>query len=170
MAVLRWPAARHRLGRSFGRLIGGWPIWMHQIRLGRLVGGRYLVVTSIGRRSRATRRAAVMVLRQSPVTGELFVVAGDHRTAWFRNVCEAPAVEIWHGKRRFLPAQRLLTGEEIAELLLTIRREHPREARIQAAFFGWPWPATAGQIRSLAASLGGVAFRPAGSVDTSGRS
>lgn len=101
-----------------------------------------------------------MVLRADPRTGEIIVVAGTQATHWYRNVCERPATEVWWASRRFRPAQRLLTTAEIAEVLGSIRREHPREARVQAAFFGWPWPASDSQIASLAATLGGAAFRP----------
>lgn len=155
------PTGEHdRLRRRVGRLVGGWPIWLHRVGLGRLVGQRYAVVSSIGRRTGLARRAAVMVLREDALTGEVFVVAGDTEANWYRNVCVAPAVEVWLAGRRFRPEQRILSTEQIAELLSAIRREHPREARIQAAFFGWPWPATPAQLQSIAASLGGVAFRP----------
>ena len=72
--------------RTIGRRIGGWPIWLHRLGLGLLVGRHYAVITSVGRRTGATRRAAAMVLREDRVTGELFVVAGDQRTNWYRNV------------------------------------------------------------------------------------
>lgn len=101
-----------------------------------------------------------MVLREDPRTGEIFVVAGTPATHWYRNIAERPATEVWCGSRRFRTDQRVLTVAEIAELLRAIRREHPREARVQAAFFGWPWPASDPQVESLALALGGVAFRP----------
>jgi hypothetical protein len=102
-----------------------------------------------------------MVVCWGERTREIFVIAGTASTHWYRNVCERPAVEVWWGTRRFPPEQRLLTTAEVAELLESIRRDHPREARVQAAFFGWPWPASDTQIRSLAGTLGGVAFRVA---------
>lgn len=153
-------AVRGSLRRALGRIVGGWPIWLDRIGLGRVVGRHYAVIASIGRRSGRPRQAAVMVLREDNRTGEILVVAGDRLTHWYRNVCAAPATEIWHGGHRFRPLQRLLSTAEIADLLTTIRRERPREARIQCAFFGWPWHATPEQLRTLAASLGGVAFRP----------
>lgn len=166
MTAVSRPASGELPLRTFGRWIGGWPIWLHRIGLGGLVGRHYAVITSVGRRTGTMRQAAVMVLRDEPATGELFVVAGDRRTNWYRNVCVAPAVEIWHGSRRYRPVQRLLSTDEIAELLMAARRERPREARIQSAFFGWPWPGTPDQLRSLAASIGGVAFRPPAGAHT----
>lgn len=162
MRTLSAPTRHGLVSReAVGRALGGWPIWLHRIGLGRLVGRRYAVICSIGRQSGRLRRAAVMVVGRSERTREIFVIAGTASTHWYRNVCERPAVELWWGSRRFRPEQRLLTTAEIAELLEAIRREHPREARVQAAFFGWPWPASDAQIRSLAGTLGGVAFRAA---------
>jgi deazaflavin-dependent oxidoreductase (nitroreductase family) len=161
VTILQPPVARQEPHRTIHRWLGGWPVWAHLLGLGRLVGRRYAVITTIGRRTGATRRAAVMVLRDDAATGEIWVVAGDARTGWYRNACAAPATDIWLGSRRFRPDQRLLGADEIAEALVAIRREHPREALVQAAFFGWPWPATAEQFRELAGILGGFAFRPA---------
>jgi deazaflavin-dependent oxidoreductase (nitroreductase family) len=162
MKSLSRRAHRPLLSReAIGRALGGWPIWLHEIGLGRLAGGRYLVISSVGRSTGRVRRAAVMVLRDDASTGEIFVVAGTHETHWYRNVCAQPAVEVWRAGKRFRPVQRLLTTTEVAALLLAVRRDHPREARIQAAFFGWPWPSSPGEVTLLAAGLGGVAFRPA---------
>ncbi len=156
-AVPRQP----RLSRArVGRVLGGWPIWLHRMGAGRLVGCRYAVISSIGRRTGRVRRAAVMVLRDDRATGEVFVVAGTRDAHWFRNVCEQPATEVWLADLRFRPRQRLLDAREVGELLTSIRTEHPREARVQAAFFGWPWPAAPETILEIAAGLGGVVFRP----------
>lgn len=157
---------------TIGRVIGGWPIWLHRAGLGRLAGRRYAVICSIGRRTGRVRRAAVMVLREDRATGEVLVVAGTRDAHWYRNVCATPATEVWLAGRRFRPVQRLLTAGETADLLLAIRRDHPREARIQAAFFGWPWPASTEDVVSLAATLGGVSFAPAshpGALDARSR-
>jgi deazaflavin-dependent oxidoreductase (nitroreductase family) len=143
---------------TIGRVIGGWPIWLHRAGLGRLARRRYVVICSVGRRTGRVRRAAVMVLREDPATGEVLVVAGTRAAHWYRNVCATPATEVWLAGRRFRAVQRLLTTSEIADLLLAIRRDHPREARIQAAFFGWPWPGSTEDVGSLAASLGGVSL------------
>ena len=75
---------------TIGRVVGGWPIWLHRAGLKRLAGRGY-----------------------------------------------------------------------VADLLPATRRDHPREARIQAPFFGWPWPGSTQDVGSLSASLGGVSFAPA---------
>ncbi len=144
---------------AVGRLVGGWPVWLHRAGLGRLVGARYAVICSLGRRTGRLRRAAVMVGGGDPRTGEVFVVAGSREAQWYRNLSAAPAAEVWIGARRFRPTQRMLSAAEIAGVLLALRRDHPREARIQAAFFGWPWPSSVDEVTSLAATLGGVALR-----------
>jgi deazaflavin-dependent oxidoreductase (nitroreductase family) len=161
MKTLSTPT-RHPLAsrESVGRALGDWPIWLYRIGLGRLVGRRYAVVGSIGRRSGRPRRAAVMVLREDRGSGEIFLVAGTSATHWYRNISDRPATEIWWCGRRFEPEQRLLSSAEVVDLLTAIRREHPREAHVQAAFFGWPWPASDSQVADFGARLGGVAMRP----------
>jgi len=71
---------------TIDRVIGGWPIWLHRAGFGRLAGRRYAVICSVGRRTGRVRRAAVMVLREDPATGEVLVVAGTrdaHRVVSF---------------------------------------------------------------------------------------
>lgn len=155
------PAQRRRSPRAaIGRALGDWPVWLHRIGLGRALGARYAVISTIGRRSGRVRRAAVMVAGGDHSSGEVFVVAGTREAQWLRNLGAAPAADLWIGGRRFRPAHRLLSTSEVAHVLLALRRDHPREARVQAAFFGWPWPASPDEVASLASTLGGVAFRP----------
>lgn len=70
-----------RLG--LGGWVNGWPA----------VGGRILVLTHEGRRSKQWHRTP---LNYAEVDGELYCVAGFGRVAdWYRNVLANPQVELW---------------------------------------------------------------------------
>lgn len=141
--------------------VSRWSLPLYRLRLGWLLGHRFMLITHVGRRSGKVRRTCVMVLRFDARSGEAFVAAGSQRADWYRNIHASPAVQVAVGARRYRPVQRFLTAEEI-EQVLGWSRDHQRfHARVQSLFFGWPWPPTDEDLRRLSRSLGGVAFRPA---------
>lgn len=98
--ILLW-----RLG--LGGWVNGWPA----------VGGRILVLTHEGRRSKLRRRTP---LNYAEVAGELYCVAGFGPTAdWYRNVLTNPRVEIWLPNGSWQGLAEDLTGS--ADSLTLIR-------------------------------------------------
>lgn len=137
-----------------------WPVLIDRIRLGWLLGRQFLVITHRGRRSGFIRQTGVMVLHEDPRTGEVCVAAGSLKADWYRNILAEPALFVSHAGHRFIPAQRLLTSEELAEYIAWARKHQPIRAWIQSRFFGWHWTTSQEEILNLARSLGGVVFRP----------
>jgi deazaflavin-dependent oxidoreductase (nitroreductase family) len=155
------PARPGRGSRGWLWWVSRWSLPLYRLRLGWLLGRRFMLITHVGRRSGKTRRTCVMVLRFDARSGEAFVAAGSPRADWYQNIHASPAVEVAVGARRYRPAQRFLTAEEI-EQVLAWSRDHQRfHAQVQSLFFGWPWPPSDEDLHRLSRSLGGVAFRPA---------
>jgi deazaflavin-dependent oxidoreductase (nitroreductase family) len=141
--------------------LNNWPLILFQLRLGWLFGGVCLVVTHRGRRSGMARRTALFVARYDPKNEESIVLAVyGERANWYRNLLHAPALEVWIGRRRYVPQQRFLRDDEVEELLLAYNREWPRVSPLFAWLLGWPSPRDVAANRQLAATLRAVAFRP----------
>lgn len=141
--------------------VSRWSLPLYRVRLGWLLGHRFMLITHVGRKSGKTRRTCVMVLRFDARSGEAFVAAGSPRADWYQNIHASPAVQVAVGARRYRPVQRFLTAEEIAQVLAWSRDHQRFHARVQSRFFHWPWPPTDEDLHRLSRSLGGVAFRPA---------
>jgi deazaflavin-dependent oxidoreductase (nitroreductase family) len=156
---LRAVPARRRRGWLWW--VSRWSLPLYRLRLGWLLGHRFLLITHVGRKSGKTRRTCVMVLRFDARSGEAFVAAGSLRADWYQNIRASPAVQAAAGARRYRPVQRFLTAEETAQMLAWSRDHQRFRAWVQSRFFGWPWPPADEDLRRLARSLGGVAFRPA---------
>jgi deazaflavin-dependent oxidoreductase (nitroreductase family) len=139
--------------------VSRWWVPLYRLRLGWLLGHRFMLITHVGRRSGKTRRTCVMVLRFDAPSGEAFVAAGSPRADWYQNIHASPAVEVAVGSRRYRPAQRFLTAEEIEQVLAWSRDHQGFHARVQSLFFGWPWPPSDEDLHRLSRALGGVAFR-----------
>jgi deazaflavin-dependent oxidoreductase (nitroreductase family) len=148
--------------------VSRWSLPLYRLRLGWLLGHRFMLITHVGRRSGKTRRTCVMVLRFDARSGEAFVAAGSPRADWYLNIHASPAVGVAVGARRYRPVQRFLTAEEIAQVLAWSRDHQRFRAWVQSLFFGWPWPPADEDLRRLAGSLGGVAFGPAVASEAAG--
>lgn len=151
---------------GWARWLGKWLIIAYRLRLGWLIGHRFMLITHRGRRTGKVRQTGVMVLRYDRRSREALVAAGSAHADWYRNIHASPAIEVALGRERYRPEQRFLEADEIAELLAWSRQRHPVKARIQSMFFHWPWNTSRKELLDLARSLGGVAFRP-GKVDPS---
>lgn len=159
MTLIARRAAAHR--RPLGQILADWPIWLHRMGLGRLLGTGYAIVCTTGRRSGRPRRAAVVVLRHEVAAKRLSVVAGRPDANWLRNLAAGSGCEIWIGPDRFPARHRMLTRQATAQDLMFHRTHQPFQARVQARFFGWRWGTGATDVEGLAGSLMGVAFEPA---------
>ncbi|MBN6038532.1 nitroreductase family deazaflavin-dependent oxidoreductase [Amycolatopsis sp. 195334CR] len=134
------------------------PVWLYRMRLGSLLGRRFVYVAHRGRSSGLRRETVVEVVGLDDT--EVFVVSGyGERADWYRNLQAAPALEIrLAGHRYQRPAQRFLTREQTVELLSSYRRRHPRTWRRLASAFSLPAEPTTGQLDNAAERLRSVAF------------
>ncbi|AXB41433.1 nitroreductase family deazaflavin-dependent oxidoreductase [Amycolatopsis albispora] len=131
------------------------PVWLYRLRLGWLLGHRFVYLAHRGRRSGLRRETVLEVVDLG--TAEVFVVSGyGERADWYRNLLAAPPLEIRLGGHRYRqPPQRFLTRDQIVELLTRYRRQHPRTWRRLASALGLP---TDGQLDDAAERLRSVAF------------
>jgi deazaflavin-dependent oxidoreductase (nitroreductase family) len=137
------------------------PLLLYRLGLGWLLGHRFMLLTHRGRHSGKVRRTVLAVLRFDPATREIMVISAWGRSDWIHNILGSPALQVETGFTRYtLPAQCILTAEEITNLFEAYRREHPIFSRIVCRIPGWRWNASREEFLELARTLRGVAFRP----------
>lgn len=139
------------------------PIWLYRLRLGWLLGNRFLCISHRGRKTGKARRTVVEVVRFEPATPEATVIAGwGPSTQWYRNLEAAPAEEVTLGRHRWPhPEQRFLDEPERVALLGSYTREHPLAARELARAFGVS-DLDDEEVVRLAQRTRAVVFRPSG--------
>lgn len=137
------------------------PIILYRVRLGWLLGRRFVYVAHRGRRSGQRRETVLEVVRYDPDLPEIFIVSGWGTTSdWYRNLRTSPALEVRLGARRFVaPRQRFLDPEETMMLLRDYQRAHPRSWRRLAPILGVSQDMK--QADSAIRDIPAVAFRPA---------
>ncbi len=102
------------------------PVWLYRLRLGRLLGQRFVMITHTGRKSGRRHQTVLEVVRYDPATGIVVVASGWGKKAdWFRNVLKTPAVTVHIGHRRFEAVAARLTVEAAADELCDYAAHHP---------------------------------------------
>ena len=140
--------------RGLVRLVFRLPIWLYRLRLGWLLGGRFLLLTHRGRRTGVARRTVLEVLHHEPAAALYFVAAAwGERAQWVRNVSENIRVEVTVGRRRFPAVAERVSSEEAERVLREYARRHRVAMRGLSRLFGTD------DIHQLAQALPVIALR-----------
>lgn len=138
-----------------------WPLLLYKVRLGWLLGHRFLVVGHVGRHSGRLHHTVVEVLRYDGSADEAVVMTPWPRTAnWYRNLLVRPAAEIWIGARCYRSEQRMLSAQEITALLDDYARKGRAEGLGLRRLMGWSLDLNDSARYEIASRVGAVAFRP----------
>lgn len=146
--------------RGLARLGYRLPIALYRVRLGRLLGARFLLLEHRGRRSGELRRAVLEVVHRDGDRGVWWVVSawGD-RAQWLRNLRSAPRACIETAGRTQAVEARVVPDDEAEEVLLAYGRRHPRAIRALARLLGWEVDGSERDLRQLASVVRVVELR-----------
>ncbi len=137
------------------------PIWLYRLRLGWLVGHRFLLLTHRGRKSGKLRQTVLEVVHYDPATRESAVLSAyGARADWYQNIQAHRPIEVQTGGSRYTPQYRLLEAVERLEALKIYQRRYRRAFQAVMRFLGHPYDGTEAGLRALADSVLMVAFRP----------
>ena len=136
------------------------PIWLYSLGLGRLLGRRFLLLIHRGRKTGATRRTVLEVVKHDPEGGVYFVASGfGERSHWYRNLRATPDARIQvAGSSLEVGAGRLETHES-EEVLVDYGRRNPKSAHFVAGLMGYRMDGSDADLRALAQIVPIVALR-----------
>jgi deazaflavin-dependent oxidoreductase (nitroreductase family) len=156
-------ALAHRRPYGIYRWLAHAPDRFYRFGLGWLFGHRLVQITHRGRKSGMLHQTVLEVLRYDPQTREVLVVSGwEGKTDWYRNIQHEPALCVRIGRVQYRPVQQFLSPEETAQLILTLFRRRPREARLLGPVLGVDPDADEARLRArLETFFRGVRFHPA---------
>jgi len=102
------------------------PILIYRLRLGWLMTGHFLMLTTTGRKSGRPRYAVVEVVMYDKPTDTYYVVSGWGRGPdWYRNIQKHPQVRVDVGFRRFQSKAEYPSEELAAQALHDYARRFP---------------------------------------------
>ena len=106
------------------------PIWLYNIGLGELMGGRFLLLNHTGRKSGQPRQTVLEVVDFDPELGTYFVASGfGNKSDWYLNVLKTPDVAIQVGSKTFPAKARALTAGESGQAMVDYAQRNPRAAK-----------------------------------------
>ncbi len=151
------------LGRPTGllRLVLRAPVGLYRMRLGWLLGSRFVYIVQRGRRTGMPRAVVVEAVNVKHRPPEITVVAAwGARPDWYLNLRAAPPLEIRCGSRRWIrPGRRFLEDAETGALLAAYQQEHRRVWKRIAPVIGLPSDPLHGDLSDVHA----IAFTPGAS-------
>jgi len=152
-------AAKGTAGRDPPR---GWlrwflraPIWLYRLKLGWLLGRRFLLLVHRGRKSGKARSTVLEVLRYEPSTDRCVIASGwGTRSQWYRNVVRNPKVRFTIGLREREGRVTQLPVERAEQELRGYGARHPASLRqLTRMMIGEAFDGSPGQYRRLAAQV-----------------
>lgn len=102
------------------------PIWLYRWNLGWMMGGRFLLLTHIGRNSGLQRQTVIEVVSFDQTTGVYYVAAAwRDRSDWYRNIQLSPAVGVQVRNHRFQAHANQISMREAEARLWEYAQRHP---------------------------------------------
>ena len=112
------------------RLLLRLPIALYRVRLGWLLGQRFLLLEHIGRKSGQIRRTVVEVVGHDRTSDTYYIVSGwGKRANWYQNLLATPKITIQVGRRRLHVFAEPVSPAEGVRVLLEYRQKHPLATR-----------------------------------------
>jgi deazaflavin-dependent oxidoreductase (nitroreductase family) len=141
------------------RLLARFPNALYRLHLGWVLGGRFLLLIHVGRKSGRPYRAALEVIRYDRDADIYYVASGfGERSNWYKNIMANPDVEIIAGARRRARHARRLEQEEAEAELVDYQRRHPKALKTLSKVMGFRIDGTEEDARALAEHVPIIAF------------
>ena len=137
------------------------PIMLFRARIGWLLGGHFLLLNHIGRKTGISRQSVLEVVRHDKKTDTYIVVSGwGEKSDWYRNLQKSADVTIQVVFRKLdVTAERLPLIDAQSEIL-TYAQHHPQMLRFLARILGYRVEDSKEEYRSLAELMPVIALRP----------
>ena len=112
------------------RLVLRLPIALYRLKLGWLLGQRFVLLHHIGRKSGQVRKTVVEVVGHDRASDAYYIVSGWGKHAnWYQNLLATPQITIQVGRRHLNVCAEPVPPAEGVRVLLDYRQNHPLATR-----------------------------------------
>jgi len=138
------------------------PIWLYRVKLGWLLGDRFLMLNHVGRKSGLPHQTVIEVVNHDQQTDTYYVVSGwGEKSDWYQNIRQSPHLTVQVGSRKFQTNTEFIPQEKAVEILETYAREHPIAFNeLSGLFLGEHMKTGSDAPQRLAKKMPMVAFHP----------
>ncbi len=114
------------------------PLYLYRLRLGFLLGNRFIRLKHWGRRSGNLNETIIEVIEQDKINGALYSASGfGEQSQWFKNISVNMAVLVTLKNTEFEASASVLSADEATEVLLRYAKAHPRSIKSVARLSGY---------------------------------
>ncbi|MFQ5399606.1 MAG: nitroreductase family deazaflavin-dependent oxidoreductase [Anaerolineae bacterium] len=136
--------------RGWQRLLWRAPIWLYRLRLGWLLGRRFLLLNHVGRKTGLPRQAVVEVAKYDEESNTYTVASGfGKKSDWYRNLLKTPEVTIQVGLKKMAVTAVPLTPEQSGEEMVDYARRYPTAARNLTKLIGYQISGSEAEYRAI---------------------
>jgi deazaflavin-dependent oxidoreductase (nitroreductase family) len=147
--------------RGIFRWLARLPIWLYHLRLGWVLGDRFLLLTHIGRLSGLPRQVVLEVVQHNKDTGVYYVAVGfGEKSDWYRNILKTPGVKVCTGRRQWAARANKASPELAEQVILDYARRHPIAIRELVHILGYKVDGTQADYAALGRILPIIALLP----------
>ena len=140
------------------------PIWLYRWNLGWMMGGRFLLLNHIGRKSRLQRQTVIEVVSFDQATGIYYIAAAwRDQSDWYRNIQQTPTVGVQVRNHRFQARAERISTQEAEERLWDYAQKHPMAfGELVTVMLGERLPPDKETCRKVADSVPLISLTPIG--------
>ena len=147
---------------SFGLRL---PIVLFRLGAGWMLGGRFMLIKHVGRKSGQPYQTVVEVVGHDELSNTFYAASGwGSKSSWYRNLKNTPETDIQVGRSRLHVHAETVKPPDGAKVLMQYRQEHPFAARELSTVMGIDFAQASPEALETIVrdSLPIVAFHPAG--------
>jgi deazaflavin-dependent oxidoreductase (nitroreductase family) len=147
--------------RGFKAIPWRLPIWLYRLKLGWLLGHRFLLLTHTGRISGEPRKAVLEVIQYDKELNTPYVASGfGEKSQWFRNITKTPNVHVQIGSRRFSAIAERLPEVEALRIFKAYHDRYPNAIKNLSKMVGYEIGESEAEMLDFMRLLPVVAFHP----------
>jgi deazaflavin-dependent oxidoreductase (nitroreductase family) len=138
------------------------PIWLYRMKLGWLLGNRFLMLTHRGRKSGILHETVIEVVRHDKEADTYYVVSGwGERSDWHQNIRISPDVTVHVGRRKFQAQTEFIPLAKAIEIMEAYAHEHSLAfSELSSLFLGEHMKPGRDAAQRLAEKMPMVALHP----------
>jgi deazaflavin-dependent oxidoreductase (nitroreductase family) len=138
----------------------GLPVWLYRMKVGWLLGNRFLMLTHRGRKSGRAYETVIEVVHHDKKTDTYYVVSGwGNKSDWYQNVQKSADVTVHVAGRKFQARAHFIPLARAIEIMEGYASDHSLAFRELSFFFlGEHLQANSDAPRRLAEKMPMVAF------------
>ena len=144
------------------------PIRLYRMRLGWLLGDRFLMLTHKGRKSGFLHETVIEVVGHDKETDTYYVVSGwGEKSDWYQNIRSSPVVTVDVGRRRFQAHVELIPLAKSIEIMEAYAHDHALAfSELSSLFLGKHMESGREAARRLAVKMPMVSIHPVPSTSS----